>query len=280
MGFSSVENLGRVLIESQEFRSKADLLPLSHHKWIAAEVLGRFTMWLDLRDRYVSRGCLFGEWEPEETAFLQSRLQEGQTVLDIGANLGWFTLVAASKIGSTGKVHAFEPRPETLAMLSKTIALNTLERVVEVWPYALSDAEGELLLNWADKTDNPGHSFLSKTETSIANHESARVKSVRLDDLLPDVAPDVVKIDVEGAEPLVMRGALNALRRKKPVILSELFPDQLKSVSGVTTAEYIAQMEREGYGCYMLENGFPKQRLRDYPIGYNKELASVIFEAW
>ena len=278
LGFGSVEQLGRVLIESKEFRSKSAMPHLDGSKWVATDVLDRYIMWVDLHDRYVSRGCLLGGWETEETEFFESRLHEGQTVLDIGANLGWFTLVAAGKIGSSGKVHAFEPHPVSSGMLARTISMNQLNSVVELWDYALSDSAGELTLHWAENNENPGHSFLSRSPSAIAGHESARVRTARLDDLLPEVAPDVVKIDVEGAEPMVIAGALQALRRKKPVILSELFPEQLMSVSGVTTARYIEQMEGEGYGCYLLEKGVLTDRLRDYPSGYPKELASVVFE--
>jgi len=278
MSLGSIENLGKALMASQEFRSKYLQAQFSESKWVATQVLDKYLMWVDLHDRYVSHGCLNDNWEPGETTFFISRLHAGDTVLDIGANIGWFTLVAAKHIGPAGTIHAFEPRPVTYNMLAKTVAQNGLRSFVHLWEYALSDEAGELMINWGVNTDNPGGSFVTKDTPRQAGHESARVRAVRLDELLPDVAPDVIKIDVEGAEPLVFVGAINALKRRKPVILSELNPDQLARVSGKTVAQYIQQMEEYGYACYLLEGSNPTQRLKDFPQGFGKELASCIFE--
>lgn len=278
MSLGTIENLGKALMASQEFSSKYLQAQFSDSKWVATQVLDRYLMWVDLHDRYVSHGCLNDNWEPDETAFFISRLHAGDTVLDIGANIGWFSLVAAKHIGPTGTIHAFEPRPVTFSMLAKTVAQNGLRNIVHLWEYALSDEAGELMINWGSNTDNPGGSFVTKDTTRQAGHESARVRAVRLDGLLPDVAPDVIKIDVEGAEPLVFAGAVNALKRRKPVILSELFPDQLARVSGKSVAQYIQQMEEYGYACYLLEGSNPTRRLKDFPQGLGKELASCVFE--
>lgn len=276
LSLGDLESLGKVLLASQEFKSKYLQSQLSESKWVATEVLGGYLMWVDLHDRYVSHGCLNDNWEPDETNFFVSRLHGGDTVLDIGANIGWFTLLAAKHVGPTGTVHSFEPRPITYSMLARTIAQNGLRSFVHPWEYALWDKTGELFINWSVNTDNPGGSFVTKTDQ--VNLESVRVRAVKLDDLLPDVAPDVIKIDVEGAEPMVFAGARNALRRRKPVILSEIFPEQLKKVSNTSALQYISFMEDLGYRCYLLEKGRPTTRLRDFPSDYPRELASVVFE--
>lgn len=276
----TLENRGQALISSVEFKAKHIQAQFSESKWVITPVLDdRYLMWVDLHDRYVSRGCLNDDWEPSETGFFISRLREGDTVLDIGANIGWFTLVAAKHIGSTGTIYSFEPRPETAKMLAKTIAMNRLNSIVRFYEYALSDFNGELLINWGSNTDNPGGSFVTRNasyqQTGLV---TARVRAARLDDILPDIAPNLIKIDVEGAEPLVFSGAVNALRRRKPVILSELHPSQLMRVSGVTASQYISQMEELGYTCYLLEDSKPTKRLKDFPSDWPVELASCIFE--
>ncbi len=278
ISLGSIENLGDALMASQEFRSKYFQAQFSESKWVASQVLDQYLMWVDLHDRYVSNGCLNNNWEPDETTFFISRLHTGDTVLDIGANIGWFTLVAAKHIGPAGTIHAFEPRPITYSMLSKTVSQNGLRNFVHLWEYALSDSAGEVILNWAANTDNPGGSFVTTDKTGQAGHESVRVRAAKLDELLPDVAPDVIKIDVEGAEPMVFSGAVNALGRRKPIILSELFPNQLLKVSGKTSAQYIQQMKDYGYSCYLLEGGKPTQHLKDFPQSAAKELVSCVFE--
>ncbi|MCW2314208.1 FkbM family methyltransferase [Rhodoferax antarcticus] len=281
----SISRVRSAIMSSNEFQSKLMQSNFKESKWVITEVLEKFEMWIDLHDRYVSYGCLRNDWEPEESEFFVSRLRAGDVVLDIGANIGWFTLLAAKHIGPAGKVHSFEPRPETVRMLKRTIAHNNLRSVVQVHEFALSDKAEELLLTWGNNTDNPGNSFLSGIHGSIHGSQSFRsdyvttpVMACRLDDLLADIAPDIIKIDVEGAEPMALAGARNALVRKRPTILSELFPLQLKIVSGRTAPEYISQLEEFGYGCYLLQNGLPTRRLKDFPNDVKRELVSVVFE--
>jgi FkbM family methyltransferase len=277
----SVEKLRSAMTASSEFKSKMLHSNFANSKWVSADVLDRYTMWVDLHDRYVSHGCLNNSWEPEETSFFESRLRSGDVVLDIGANIGWFSLVAAKHIGSAGTVHAFEPRPETAKMLKRTVAQNSLTSTINVWEYALSDKPEELKLSWGNNTINPGGSFISGSASDnmqIEGHTSQKIFACKLDDLLPDVAPNIIKIDVEGAEPRALFGAKNAIARKKPVILSELFPEQLKRVSGKTPLAFISQMEDMGYHCFWLQKGQPTQRLKDFPTESKRELESVIFE--
>jgi FkbM family methyltransferase len=248
-------------------------------KWVSTDVLGRFTMWLNLSDNYVSSGCLRDDWEPSETKFIASRLGAGDVVLDVGANIGWFSLVAARAIGKRGIVHAFEPRPDTVAMLKRTIADNDLREQVVVWELALADRWENSRLYSEKDTDNPGYSFLEPSNSVLlAGFESVVVKSAVLDELLPDIAPNLIKIDVEGAEPRALSGSKQAIKRRKPVIVSELYPIGLRDVSGVTCAQYIAFLRELGYSCYLLEDGRPTRKLEDFPSEYESGCVSVVFE--
>jgi tRNA G37 N-methylase Trm5 len=124
----TIARLRRAMIDSQEFRSKMQQMQYSAgSKWVAVDVLDQFVQWVDLHDRYVSQGWFNNNWEPSETAYFISKLQKGDTVLDIGANIGWFTLVAAKHVGMHGHIHSFEPRPDTLRMLKRTIHDNRLQ---------------------------------------------------------------------------------------------------------------------------------------------------------
>lgn len=277
----TVERLRQAMMGSEEFQSKVRTMShLGSSKWVAVDVLDSFIQWIDLHDRCVSYGCFNNNWEPSETAYLASRLEPGDTFLDIGANVGWFTLLAAKHVGPNGAVHAFEPRPQTRHMLKRTVHDNRLQNYVTVWPYALGDRPGRLNLVWRRGTENPGNSFLSFHSNIDPAYEAVQVDVRVLDDLIPDAInfPDVIKIDVEGAEPLVFNGAKKALAKKKPSILSELYPEQLMSVSGMTPAQYIQQMEEYGYKCYLLENGKPGRHLQDFPDEANQDFVSILFE--
>lgn len=279
LGIATMAQLRSHMMNSAEFKGLMLQSQFSSSsKWVAVDVLGCFTQWIDLHDSFVSQGCLNNNWEPSETNYFISKLQTGGVVVDIGANIGWFSLVAAKHIGKSGIVHAFEPRPETAKMLKRTIANNALENIINLSEFALSDASGLLDLVWSKGTDNPGGSFVAGKGTNLKEFESAKIKACRFDDVLPDVAPDIIKIDVEGAEARVMKGMQNALKRKHPPILSELFPTQLLAVSGVTAAQYIDQMKFYGYNCFLLENGLPTKKLRDFPVNHIGNLVSVVFE--
>jgi len=275
--FPNAIELGKHFQDSTEFKDK-QAGAISQSKWVAVDVLDRFVQWIDLHDRHVSRGCLHDSWEANETEYFRSVLNFGDTVLDIGANIGWFTLVAAKKIGNNGVIHSFEPRPDTVSALKRTVADNRLQSNVTVWPYALSDEAALVDLFWAPNTDNPGGTTFGDASYRTAGYHSAQVVAVRLDDLLPDIAPDVVKIDVEGAEPKVMRGAIKALSRKHPPILSELHARQLMTVSGFTPEEYVAWFATLRYACYHLQDGRPRDRLYGLPADCESGLTSVVFE--
>ena len=280
MTLGTVPALRRAIMASTEFQTRVlGNRPPFKSKWVATDVLDQFTMWVNLHDRYVSHGCLNDSWEPSESQYFTSRLRAGNVVLDIGANVGWFSLLAAKCIGEDGTVHAFEPQPQTAAMLRRTIADNDLQRQVSVWEFALSDRAGEITLQWERNTDNPGHTFMASDATlARTDFESAKTKAIVLDDLLPELAPDLIKIDVEGAEPRALEGAKEAIKRRRPPILSELYPEQLHAVSSVSASQYIQQLETLGYRCYLLEEGRPTRRLRDFPADVKRELVSVVFE--
>jgi FkbM family methyltransferase len=278
VGLKTIAELRRGIMSSPEFLGQMRRLANPTTKWVSTDVLGRFTMWLDLSDPYISSKCLDDNYEPSETKFVMSRLRAGDVVLDIGANIGWFSLVAARAIGRHGMVHAFEPRSEPAAMLKRTIADNDLRDQIIVWELALSDTWERARLGWSKDSMSTGDSFVLPDGPTPDHHEFAWVRSAILDELLPDVTPDLIKIDVEGAEPRVLSGAKNAIKRKKPVIVSELLPYFLRVVSGVTAAQYIALLGELGYSCYLLEDGRPTRKLKDFPSDVSEPLVSVIFE--
>lgn len=142
----------------------------------------------------------------------------GQVVFDVGGQQGVFTVLAARAVGPEGRVVAVEPAPENFARLSKNVALNGLTNVTAV-PAALSDAPGkaELALSpW----NAGGHSMAGMADGSTS---TVTVELETLDSLCARLgtAPDLLKVDVEGAEVLVLRGGLKTLREKRPAVIVE-----------------------------------------------------------
>jgi FkbM family methyltransferase len=268
-----------MLIAHSQFRTTASGPRVDRGKWVMTEVFGDLRMWVDLHDIGVSRGCILGDWEQPESRYMREKVGLGDTVIDIGANIGWFTLLAAARCGDSGHVHAFEPHPVIARYLNRSIHDSRIDDRVTVHRLALDEKKGEAVLGARTDTNNPGHNWLlGAQEKGDVQFDRHKVTTARLDDLLPDSSPTVIKIDVEGAEARVMRGAREMLRRARPLVLSELFPEQLKAVSGVTASDFIGEMAQLGYQCWELGQSGPTRKLTDFPDNASASYISVVFE--
>ena len=179
----------------------------------------KFYMEIDPRD-FLQR-CIYasGTWEPHVTKVIKERLKPGDTFVDIGANVGFFTLYTSHLVGPQGRIYAFEPNPEVFARLKRNVELN---RLVNVWiyPVALSDHKGASAL-FLGPPDNSGAASLRRTASATA----IQVPLDTFDDAFRDLGVArvaMIKIDVEGAEVLVLTRAVDTLRRDHPEILCEV----------------------------------------------------------
>jgi FkbM family methyltransferase len=159
--------------------------------------------------------------EPDTAAFVRAYLKPGMVFVDVGAHIGEYALLAAQRVGRTGEVHAFEPNPKVYAVLAENVRLNGLDQIV-MRPWAVSAEEGDVDL---DVHPEPALSALaSRTPPTDPTHRVERVPSVTLDGYLAGRRVDLIKIDVEGAEMLVVRGAQSLLARPvadAPVLVFE-----------------------------------------------------------
>ncbi len=260
-------------IEGEEFARK-NLLPGLPRVWVAAQVMrGERLMWVDLGDQFVSLGCLFDNYEPAETRFVRAVLRPNDVFVDVGANVGWFTLLASTIVGEMGRIYAFEPRAETGDYLEKTVMLNGLRDQVTVYRYGLADAEGQGFLNWAKNTDNPGGTFL--TDRIPSEGMEAQPVTFRPLDELRLQRLDFMKVDVEGAEMRVFRGAQATLERCRPVILSELSPGMLERGSGAHTDAFFTFFEQIGYRCFTIDVQRANQEITAFPTDWRKSLLNL-----
>jgi FkbM family methyltransferase len=221
-------------------------------------------------DIYISRVIEdWGYWEPSNTAIMRQLCAGAVDFIDIGANIGWYTLVAAHALAGRGQVHSFEPDPAHVATLRGNVALNRLDNVT-VNSWALSDhtAVANLYLNEA----NRGSNSLFAAENRA---RSIPVELRRLDDY-SGIAPDrplVMKIDVEGAEIDVLGGAERLLRTHphEIVVMCEMSPRNL-AAAGRTTAELAAALDRLGFAAALIDRNYPRvvpmswERLADFRV--------------
>jgi FkbM family methyltransferase len=199
-------------------------------------------------------------FEPNDFAFQAGYLQPGMVALDIGANEGAYTLFASRRVGSTGRVLAFEPSSREYARLIANIELNSLPNV-SAFAIGLADREGEGTLRVAEDE----HAGLNTLGLFVHKTEQARCETIALQRLDSIVAEeridrlDFIKMDVEGAEFAVLSGASDSLAHFKPVVQLELLEGALQA-QGSSGTEVLRLLGAMGYRFYetSTETGQPR----------------------
>jgi FkbM family methyltransferase len=191
-------------------------------------------------------------WNPAEYHAFRAVLQAGDTALDVGANVGAYSLLFAQWVSPGGRVLAFEPAPETFAALGRHLALNGVESVVDARRVALSDGAGTAAFA-AD-----GVSGANRLRAAGEGGGGVAVATVSLDELCETerLAPRLVKVDVEGAELAVLRGARETIRRQgdRMALFVELHPTVWKEM-GIGRGEVAEEIRRQGLRCVPLRAG-------------------------
>jgi FkbM family methyltransferase len=205
-------------------------------------------MYVDTKDTGVAPFLLqWGVYEKEETNLFKKLVKKGMTVVDVGANIGYYTLLAARLTGDDGRVFAFEPDPQNFALLSKNVALNGCENVVAVQKAISNESERAKL--FLDKTNLGAHS-LSEANVQIDNTITVDVTS--LDDFFKNsnCKIDVIKMDVQGLEVKVLEGMVDTIdANENLVILTELWPLGLKN-AGSSAEVFLEKLAEGGFTLY------------------------------
>jgi len=219
-------------------------------------------LWADVKPRWM-RGKLhdyemvvdLSHWSPRATFFLgrfydlgtqsivRQLLTNGDTFVDIGANIGMISLVAARQVGANGKVIAFEPNPVPRATFAEIIDRNKLQNI-DLRPIGLADREDNLLLS-VPKVNHGEGSF---GKPAYDSDDLATVECpVRIGDReLDGVSPKLIKIDVEGFETNVLRGLSQVIERSQPFIATEVIAAHLEH-AGSSVAELDAFFRAANY---------------------------------
>ncbi len=274
-----VQTFRRILLRSAEFERLSiqdRAFWLKEPRWVAAPVFGGARLlWIDLSDRYVSLGCLQDQYEIAESRFMRGVLKPGDAFVDVGANVGWYTMLASTIIGDRGHIYAFEPRRPIVDYLRRTVALNGLEKLITVYPIGLSNESTSETLMWSAGSTNGGGASFARDDTSAEMvYQAIEVQS--LDNLALDHV-DVIKIDVEGAEPLVVEGAKATIERDRPIILTEILPSQLKRVSQCSPQPYFDFFLSRHYRAYIVDGVRCGERVDRFPEPWDKILVNIGF---
>ncbi len=204
-----------------------------------------FRIYVRLNDNFI--GAVIARekrYEPHVTRVLTGLLSAGQTFVDVGANIGYFSLLAASRIGETGQVIAFEPNPVNCDLLRRSIAENGFEDVIALHPMAVAESKQTIHFSTAG-VDSNGR-VINPAEAAAEVVALPTVEAVALDEALAGVERlDVMKLDVEGAEARAWRGMQAVLARHSPVLLFEFSPTLLERTSEVDPAAFLEEVSRQ-----------------------------------
>lgn len=185
-----------------------------------------------------------GEWEPSESRIVSSILNPGDFVIDIGANHGWYTLLMAGVVGPEGRVLAVEPCPPIWMALTHNLEINSNPAQITARHLALGAEPGHVTINVFRGLP---HGHASASTLGRDDYVAFEVPSVTLDSLVTEVGdqpPSLIKLDVEGAERLVLAGAAETLRRG-PMVLLEV-NKETSAAFGYLPADLLAPLDPYG----------------------------------
>lgn len=264
----------------QTFRGRWRLMrTLEKHIDLARElkaagrsVGGGFSFYIDPNDynglHYLLRGV--SSRDPI-SSFLCSYLRTGDNVLDIGANVGYYTALASKLVGKAGRVLSFEASPTIAERLRGS--LRTPHDNVCIHDFAVSDEEGIVTFY----TETNGHTGRSSLLPHLKDEAIAHlVRSVALDTMLATIPPTaLVKMDIEGAEMRALRGMRELLKRDYPAVVLEITNEWLRS-DGSSAAELLAWVSDLGYHPYSLERRGETHRLASFELRVDLHQQDVV----
>jgi FkbM family methyltransferase len=208
-----------------------------------------FRLTVSLRDWLGKHVFLTGDYERRTSGVIKARLKPGCTFVDVGANIGYFTLLGSRTVGRRGSVIAFEPLPATRKRLERNVHLNGATNI-EIHCAAASDCNGSATF-YEGPSDHLGQSSLRKLVEVQRRPSAIQVPTTRLDDVLRSRTVDLIKIDVEGAEVRVLMGFQDVLTRDRPDIIVEV-TDAFLLEMGASAHELCAMLRRLGYSMFKI----------------------------
>lgn len=262
------------------FVEKLDLLPkvksdripvhrpaiyLGEHRALTRTLDGA-KLYVDTRDFSLAPHILLdGEWEPWVTEAFKRMLHPGMRVVEVGANIGYYSVLAGSKIGPDGRLFVFEANPQLHEILFANIHINGLLERSTVVNKAVSSRSGPLQFNVFGRY--LGSSSLFACDAAAAHYldklETITVEGITLDEYFETgFKLDLLKMDAEGAEPHIIRGADRMIRENPGLkILMEFAPSIIRTHTSLD--DFLSQLSRYGFECHVIAHD---SSLRETPF--------------
>jgi len=264
---------------AQQNSENMDALLRQVRQWVSPQTiyLGDFTaltrlrsghkIYVDTRDTGIASHLMMdGRWEHWVESALIPELKPGMVFCDVGANFGYYTLLGAQAVTDTGKVYAVECNPRLHKLLRRSVMVNGLSDIVEIKQAAASNSRKRVTLT-VDLEFSGGGTTLPVGDKSAWTREKFEVDAAPLDELVSPARPvNIMKIDVEGAEPLVIAGAQRILGHPDlKLIVTEFYAPAIAAT--IPPLEFLQQLE---------QYGFSLQIITDSGVGPKKSPAELI----
>ena len=191
---------------------------------------------------------IFKIYEPNQTKIVKKYVHEGDVVIDVGAHVGYYTLLMAQLVGKNGKVYSFEPDPVNFELLKKSVEINGFENVVLIQK-AVSDTTEKIKLFLGDNDSAINRIYDAKLGDA---KKSIDVESITIDEYYKenDKLFNFIKIDSEGSEAKIINGMEKFLtKNRKLIMMTEFFPFLIKK-SGDEPKQYLKSLENSGFELY------------------------------
>lgn len=215
----------------------------------------RLNLYVNPRDEVDTPSILTGDLpEQNEVKIFKRNLRPGMTVIDIGANIGYYSLIAARSVGKKGRVYAFEPEPGNFDVLNLNISTNRFSKIVTPIQKAISNQTGRSEF-FLDRRNFGAHSF---SESNIEMEKGGRieVETITMNDFLKQekIKVNFVKIDTQGAEGLIFEKASDLLSFPRLTILMEFWPQGMRNI-GSDPLGLLRKLKKEKFKMSVSING-------------------------
>jgi FkbM family methyltransferase len=254
-----LENVVSSYVTSREFADRG-LLNKTYQDKVELVHFPSFSLFASIDDLAVGNHVLIGRsYDPRVAAVLSRCVKPGMAVVDIGANIGYLTMLLASLVARSGLVVAVEPNPENIKLLEASRRVNGFDQVLVI--QAAAGRQTGLLALHVSHSNGMTGDLPDKLDAIFA---SRPVPRFALDDLLPrDRHFNLLKIDTEGAELNALIGLSQTLDRDRPVIVSEFSPGALPGISHCSGPEYLRFLIAKGYWIGVIEKDGSESSFRD-----------------
>lgn len=268
--FANIKDISQMSREKMQTvcRSNCQNIYLGN-KTVLCRVLTKFLLYADTEDvGIVPHLCLDGYWEPWITLALARLVRPGWHCIDVGANHGYYTILMADAVGSSGNVLAIEPNPKLTNMMERTININGFRNYVKILQKAVSNTDAskvELVI--------PRGFGMNATiwRGATADDDIVTVETLTLDDLTKDFTVDLIKIDAEGAEENIWKGMREMLKRNKSVIVIMEF----NCLRYASPSAFLEDIQKEGFTLRHIDYD---SKIKDISVG--KCTSERIGEDW